>query len=193
MGRSTGLVFAHFPDKESLWREAMGTPPPIDSALTRAAPLLLSALEALVDQHACPDAEASDLWIEAADAIRLAYKADPGGTPPSILRRNDDPSQRLSRFSADVIAEVEDRRTLPQWKSLMEPVFELCGLLMAYAEHKSSEAEVYDAAVSACATITQVGVHGASDVPYRLAAAMQRERLAPETKPLALVSDRQRR
>ncbi len=189
MGRSTGLVFAHFPDKESLWRAAMGTPPPVDSALTRAAPLLLETLEALVHQHANPAANANDLWGEAERAIKVAHDADPGGAPVSSLRPHDFPAKRLNRFSAHVVAEVEARRTLPRFKDIMEPVYELCGLLMAYADRKSSEAEIYDAAVSACATIAQVGVQGAADVPYRSTSAMQRDHKKPEASPLALVSN----
>ncbi len=188
MGRSTGLVFAHFPDKESLWRAAMGTPPPVDSALTRAAPLLLETLEALVEQH---DRKASDpdpRWRNAQRAIDVARGANPGDAPSSSLSPNEFPAKRLNRFGAHVVAEVEARRDLPQWKDLMEPVFELCGLLVAYAERKSTEAEVYDAAVSACATITQVGVHGAADVPYRPTAAMKREHKGTEPKTLSLVS-----
>lgn len=188
MGRSTGLVFAHFPDKESLWRAAMGTPPPVDSALTRAAPLLLETLEALVarrDHHA---SDRDDLWRDAQRAIEVARRENPGDAPLSSLRPGDFPAKRLNRFGAHVVAEVEARRDLPGWKDVMEPVFELCRLLVAYAERKSSEAEVYNAAVSACATITQVGVHGTADVPYRPTAAMQREHKTPEPKTLALVS-----
>lgn len=188
MGRSTGLVFAHFPDKESLWRAAMGTPPPVDSALTRAAPLLLETLEALVEQHADPASDGHHLWRNAHRAIEVARGANPGEAPLSSLSLNEFPAKRLSRFGAHVVAEVEARRDLPLWKDLMEPVYKLCGVLVAYAERKSTEAEVYDAAVAACATITQVGVHGAADVPYRSTAAMQRELKAPKPKPLALVS-----
>ena len=187
MGRSTGLVFAHFPDKESLWRAAMGTPPPVDSALTRAAPLLLETLEALVDRND-PAADRDPLWCNARRAIEVAHGANPGDSPMPSPRPNDFPAKRLNRFGAHVVAEVEARRDLPRWKDIMEPVYELCGLLVAYAERKSSEAEVYDAAVSACATIAQVGVHGAADVPYRPTAAQQREHKVPEPKTLALAS-----
>lgn len=188
MGRSTGLVFAHFPDKESLWRAAMGTPPPVDSALTRAAPLLLETLEALVNQYEDPVADQDHLWRTAQRAIEVARGANPGEPPVPSLRPNDFPAKRLNRFSAHVVAEVEARRDLPLWKDIMEPVYELCGLLVAYAERKSSDAEVYDAAVSACATLAQVGVHGAADIPYRPTAALQREHNLPEPKTLALVS-----
>ena len=175
MGRSTGLVFAHFPDKESLWRAAMGTPPPVDSALTRAAPALLEALEALVDAHADTESDQDGLWREAQRAIEAARGANPGDGASSVMRPNDFPSKRLSRFGAHVAAEVESRRDLPRWKEVMDPVFELCGLLVAYKEHKNSEADVYEAAVSACATLTQVGVHGAADVPYRSVGSVERE------------------
>lgn len=188
MGRSTGLVFAHFPDKESLWRAAMGTPPPVDSALTRAAPILLETLEALVARHDDPTADRDELWRNAQQAIEVARGANPGDPPMSSLRPGDFPAKRLNRFGAHVVAEVEARRDLPQWKEVMEPVFELCRVLVAYAERKSSEAEVYDAAVSACATITQVGVHGAADIPYRPTSVMQREHRPPEPRTLELAS-----
>jgi|GEM_PF-5949994 len=193
MGRSTGLVFAHFPDKESLWRAAMGTPPPVDSALTRAAPLLLQTLEALVDQRADPASNPDDLWREAERAIEIARGVDPGGAPSSPLRPNDFPAKRLNRFGAHVVAEVEARRDLPRWKDIMEPAFKLCGVLMAYAERNSTEAEVYDAAVSACATIAQVGVHGAADVPYRPTATVQRARKTTTSRTQELASGDQPR
>lgn len=188
MGRSTGLVFAHFPDKESLWRAAMGTPPPVDSALTRAAPLLLETLEALVARHDDPASGRDDLWRDARQAIEVARGANPGAPPTSSLRPGDFPARRLTRFGAQVVAEVEARRDLPRWKEVMEPVFELCRVLVAYAERKGSESEVYDAAVSACATITQIGVHGAADIPYRSTAVMQREHRIPDPKSLELAS-----
>lgn len=37
MGMSTGAVFANFACKDDLWWVAFGSPPPVDSALTRAA------------------------------------------------------------------------------------------------------------------------------------------------------------
>ena len=178
MGRSTGLVFAHFPDKESLWRAAMGTPPPVDSALTRAAPLLLESLEALIDRRLTPgldEDEEEELWRDAQRAIEAARGTGPGGAPTTELRVTDFPSKRLNRFGAHVAVEVETRRGLPRWKDIMEPVYELCAQLMAYAEHKVTEAEVYEAAVSAGATIAQVGVHGTEDVPYRSVGAGQRK------------------
>lgn len=36
-GRSTSAIFAHWPGKEDLWREAMGYEPPVDSAVVRQA------------------------------------------------------------------------------------------------------------------------------------------------------------
>ncbi len=184
MGRSTGLVFAHFPDKESLWRAAMGTPPPVDSALTRAAPALLESLQALLDQHRSPDVavDDEDLWGDAERAIAAARGPGPGGAPSTELRVSDFPSKRLNRFGAHVAVEVESRRTLPRWKDIMEPVYELCAQLMAYKEHRSTESEVYEAAVAAGATIAQVGVHGTVDVPYRTTGAGHRKRKAGEPK-----------
>lgn len=37
MGMSPGAIFANFTGKADLWRAAMGTEPPVDSALVRAA------------------------------------------------------------------------------------------------------------------------------------------------------------
>ena len=37
MGMSTGAIFANFTGKADLWRAAMGTEPPVDSAEVRAA------------------------------------------------------------------------------------------------------------------------------------------------------------
>ena len=36
-GMSTGAVFANWPSKEALWREAMGYAPPVDCAVVREA------------------------------------------------------------------------------------------------------------------------------------------------------------
>lgn len=47
-GFSTGAVFANFKDKDDLWRAAMGSEPPKDSAITRAAPAMLDALRGLI-------------------------------------------------------------------------------------------------------------------------------------------------
>lgn len=44
MGMSTGAIASNFDGKEGLWRSAMGTNPPVDSPMTRAAPLMLEAL-----------------------------------------------------------------------------------------------------------------------------------------------------
>lgn len=44
IGMSTGAVYANFEAKDDLWREAMGTNPPVDGPMTRAAPLMLDAL-----------------------------------------------------------------------------------------------------------------------------------------------------
>lgn len=49
IGMSTGAVFANFDSKDDLWRAAFDCEPPIDSALTRAAPALQKALQDLVD------------------------------------------------------------------------------------------------------------------------------------------------
>lgn len=173
MGRSTGLIFAHFPDKESLWRAAMGTPPPVDSALTRAAPHLLEMLEALLkDRQALVlnEAGAEELWKDAQRAVRAARSANPGAGLSGEFRSQDFPAKRLSRFGAHVTGEVESRRDPPLWKDIMETTYFLCGRLMAYAERKATEAEVYEAAVSAGATIAHVAIHGAADVPYRTTA-----------------------
>lgn len=43
IGMSTGAVYANFEAKDDLWREAMGTNPPVDGPMTRAAPMLASA------------------------------------------------------------------------------------------------------------------------------------------------------
>jgi AcrR family transcriptional regulator len=48
-GYSTGAVFNCFANKEQVWREAMGTEPPVDSPLTRAAPAMLDFI-----RNACP-------------------------------------------------------------------------------------------------------------------------------------------
>lgn len=47
-GFSTGAVFANFKDKDDLWRVAMKSEPPKDSAITRAAPAMLDALRGLI-------------------------------------------------------------------------------------------------------------------------------------------------
>lgn len=44
IGMSTGAIYANFEAKDDLWREAMGTNPPVDGPMTRAAPLMLDAL-----------------------------------------------------------------------------------------------------------------------------------------------------
>lgn len=46
MNMSTGAIFANFTGIEDLWRQAFGTEPPIDSALTRAAPVMADMLRA---------------------------------------------------------------------------------------------------------------------------------------------------
>lgn len=46
IGMSTGAIYANFEAKDDLWREAMGTNPPVDGPMTRAAPLLAGAIVA---------------------------------------------------------------------------------------------------------------------------------------------------
>jgi hypothetical protein len=47
-GVSTGAIFSIWPDgKRSLWREIIKTEPPVDGALWRSAPGMLSVLQAL--------------------------------------------------------------------------------------------------------------------------------------------------
>lgn len=50
MRMTTGVIFAHFPGKAELFEAAMGFPPPVDGPLTRAAPMLLEAVSALLDK-----------------------------------------------------------------------------------------------------------------------------------------------
>ena len=47
-GMSTGAVFANFSGKAELWRETMGSEPPLDGPIVRAAPALLTALKGLL-------------------------------------------------------------------------------------------------------------------------------------------------
>lgn len=47
-GLSTGAIMGHFPTKADLWRAAMQCEPPLDGELTRRAPELFEALEALL-------------------------------------------------------------------------------------------------------------------------------------------------
>lgn len=56
MKMTTGAVFANFSGKEQLFTEAMGFPPPVDGPLTRAAPMLLEAVQTFAE------------WLEREDA-----------------------------------------------------------------------------------------------------------------------------
>lgn len=73
---STGAIFSHFENKEDLWRAAMGTPPPIDSDLTRAAPLMRDALAGLwairPTNWADVDDQDQDAWRKAAEVYAAA-------------------------------------------------------------------------------------------------------------------------
>lgn len=46
-GLSTGAIYANWPDKEALFRHLLQAAPPVDGALWRAAPGMLSVLQAL--------------------------------------------------------------------------------------------------------------------------------------------------
>ncbi len=170
MGHSTGLVFAHFPDKESVWRAAMGTAPPVDSPLTRAAPLMLETLEALLDRQCPASTDADAVWAEARRAVDAA-RGIQTHAPRAGLTDGAFPDRKLNLFGAEMIAEVKRRDAMPSFRSVMEPVFSLCELLVSQAQRREgSQADIHDAAVAACATIAQVAVQGVADVPYRPAA-----------------------
>jgi len=76
MGMSTGAIFANFESKADLWRQAMGCEPPVDSALTRAAPnLLASLLEITTYSGGAQDALHDDyVWERINEAIAMATK-----------------------------------------------------------------------------------------------------------------------
>jgi AcrR family transcriptional regulator len=76
-GMSTGAVFANFTDKADLWRQVMGTEPPVETSVTRAAPAMLAALLAL--QAVRPsnwdddqDPETLAAWLKADEVIAQA-------------------------------------------------------------------------------------------------------------------------
>lgn len=73
MGMTTGGIYARFGDKEGLWRAAFDdTPPPVDSALTRAAPAMDEALRRLLELRGRPesDPELAAAWEAAEYVIR---------------------------------------------------------------------------------------------------------------------------
>ncbi|MFC5345332.1 helix-turn-helix domain-containing protein [Brevundimonas staleyi] len=72
-GRTTGAVYGHFRDKAALWREAMGTPPPLDTPLTRHAGGIERALRGLVALQR-DKTPSSPAWDEAWDQARLALR-----------------------------------------------------------------------------------------------------------------------
>lgn len=78
-GMSTGAVFATVEDKAQLWREAMGTEPPLDTMdnpAIRAAPLMQAALRALLAIRPRDWAEGDDPAFTAAwTAAEQAYAA----------------------------------------------------------------------------------------------------------------------
>lgn len=55
-GMSTSAIFNNFTGKEQLFTEAMGFPPPVDGPLTRAAPMLLEAVQTFAEWLAREDA-----------------------------------------------------------------------------------------------------------------------------------------
>ncbi len=76
MGRTTGVIFAHFETKEDLWRAVMHSEPPVDSPLTRHAPELERALRQLVRLQAIDDAS-PEAWRRGwADGERALRRLD---------------------------------------------------------------------------------------------------------------------
>lgn len=73
MNMSIGAIYGNFQDKEALWRAAFNdTPPPVDSALTRAAPAMAEALRRLLELRGRPE---SDPEVEAAwEAARASMR-----------------------------------------------------------------------------------------------------------------------
>ena len=75
VGLSTGAVFANFRDKADLWRQAMGSEPPLDGPAMRAAPQMMAALTGLLairPSNWFEDEEAATAWRAAAAAAALA-------------------------------------------------------------------------------------------------------------------------
>lgn len=71
MGMSIGAIYSNFEDKDALWRASFdNTPPPVDSALTRAAPAMVEALHRLLELRGRPegDPEVVAAW-EAAELL----------------------------------------------------------------------------------------------------------------------------
>lgn len=69
MQMSTGAVYENFASKSELWRAAFGTPPPVDSALTRAAPAMAVVLDRLLDLQRASGFVDAPAWTEAADIL----------------------------------------------------------------------------------------------------------------------------
>lgn len=77
MAMSTGAIYANFADKAALWKAAMGTEPPVDSLLTRAAGPMLDALKAVwavrpANWNDGEDPEATLAWLLVGNTIALA-------------------------------------------------------------------------------------------------------------------------
>ena len=86
---SVGTIAVHFPDKADLWRAAMGVEPPVDSLLSRSAPALFEALEALVATRTSRDTD--PLWTEAEALVarlKLVYVPPRGGRSGPRARKS---------------------------------------------------------------------------------------------------------
>lgn len=74
---SVGTISLHFPKKADLWRAAMGVEPPVDNLLSRSAPALCQALEALVVTRTSEDVDPA--WDEAEALVTRLKAVSTGG------------------------------------------------------------------------------------------------------------------
>jgi AcrR family transcriptional regulator len=177
-GLTSGAIFRNYPAKADLWRGVMGTPPPLDSALTRTAGDIEKALRQLVRLDALGE-RPSDLWTAALGEARDALARLDGdtlepvaGSPPRATRAAivDQTGRLEGPLRTRLVVDVLERADRTGWQPVSEAeTARALAEALSWVRHSAggvaTDRELYAGAVEAASRLLIVAARGVAAEP----------------------------
>lgn len=173
-GLSNTPVYSYFQNKEDLWRAAMGTAPPVDSALTRRAQDVEIALRQLLRLKAEGTVPAS-AWALAWSAAETALASGDEETPSTRPPDDRPPIQTQPEYGPirliliqDLLEAADRRGWAPRaFGDLTLVLTDVCQQLAHHRLGLTRPPAVYRRIIEAMADLLITATRGVADLPYR--------------------------